>query len=157
MEKKTVFYQEGNTVRTREVLVPTREEEVLSLPEREERQATRPVRQTAPRFNWARAGLVVLLTSLTVLFGFLGFTFLSLNASITASRSNIYRLENRLAELKAENLLAEDRLDAQVDLADVYRIATEQLGMIYPDENEQITYSEQLREYVRQYEDIPRN
>ena len=100
---------------------------------------------------------IVLLTSLTILFGYLGFTFLSLNASLNASRSNIYRLETRLAQLKADNLVAANKLEAQVDLAEVYQIATTELGMVHSDENEQLVYSAELREYVRQYEDIPRN
>ena len=64
-------------------------------------------------------------------------------------------MENQLAQLRAENQMTENRMEAQVNLAEVYEIATEQLGMVYPDSNAQVNYSEQLREYVRQYEDIP--
>ncbi len=156
MEKKAVFYQEGNTVRKEIVTVPSREEEILALPAREEQQQPRRERKPAPQLNKARLAGVLLLTFVTVLFAYLGVTFLSLNASLTASRSNIYRLETRLAQLKADNLIAANKLEAQVDLAEVYQIATTELGMVHSDENEQLVYVAGLREYVRQYEDIPR-
>lgn len=156
MEKKTVYYQEGNTVRKEIITVLSKEEEILALPETEEEQQPRRERQTTPHLNKARLAGVILLTSMTVLFAFLGFTFLSLNASLTASRSNIYRLETKLAQLKADNLIAANKLEAQVDLAEVYQIATTELGMVHADENEQLVYEAGLREYVRQYEDIPR-
>ena len=159
MEKKTVYYQEGNTVRKEEILVPSREEEILyNVPETEPEERTRvrrapePVRHVSP----VRVGLAVALMTLTVLFGLLGFTFLSLNASVTASRSHIAELERTLSDLKAENAMAVNRLEAQVDLGEVYRIATDELGMVHPDGSEQIVYETQLREYVRQNEDIPR-
>lgn len=152
MEKRTQIYQEGNTLRTRIITVPTRDEEILALPPRKPQPRPQPQR----RINWAGLGVFSLLTLLTVFFAVLCFSFLSLNASLSNSRSNIYQLENRLAELRAENQMMENRLEAQVDLREVYEIATEQLGMVYPDVDAQIGYSEQLREYIRQYEDIPR-
>ena len=155
MEKRTVYYQDGNTVRKEIRTVPSREEEILYIPETEPEARPQPRRQAKAAPSPAKIGMVVLMTSLTLLFGFLGFTFLSLNSSITTSRSNIYRLEKTLAQLKADNTLTENRLSAQVDLAEVYRVATEELGMVYPDANEQLTYEGELREYVRQYEDIP--
>lgn len=152
MEKRTQIYQEGNTLKTRIITVPTRDEEILALPPRKPQARPRPER----RINWAGLGIFSLMTLLTVFFAVLCFSFLSLNASLANSRSNIFQLENRLAELRTENQLMENRLEAQVDLKEVYEIATEQLGMVYPNADGQIGYSEQLREYIRQYEDIPR-
>ena len=152
MEKRTVIYQEGNTLRTQIVSVPTKDEEILTLPKAEPK--SQPQEQPR-RLNWARLAMFTFMMALTLAFAFMCFSFLSLNASVTASRSNIYRLENQLAQLRAENQMTENRMEAQVNLAEVYEIATEQLGMVYPDSNAQVNYSEQLREYVRQYEDIP--
>lgn len=150
MEKRTVIYQDGNTLRTQIVSVPTKDEEILSLPKSEKKPQQQP-----RRLNWTRLGLFMVMSALTLAFAVMCFSFLNLNASVNASRSNIYRLETRLAQLKAENQMTENRMSAQTDLSEVYEIATEQLGMVYPDANAQVNYSEQLREYVRQYEDIP--
>ena len=152
MEKRTQIYQDGNTLRTRIVSVPTKDEEILFIPKPEKK--AQPERQPR-RLNWARLGLFMVLSTLTLAFAVMCFSFLQLNASVNASRSNIYRLEKQLAQLKADNQLTENRMNAQIDLAEVYEIATEQLCMVYPDANAQVNYSEQMREYVRQYEDIP--
>ncbi len=151
MEKRTQIYQEGNTLRTRVVTVPTREEEILVLPKQRKQPKAQPVRH----MDWVGLGIFSLMTVLTISFALLCFSFLRLNAAVTNSRSNIYKLENRLAELRTENQLMENRLEAQVDLKEVFEIATEQLGMVYPDADSQISYSETVREYIRQYEDIP--
>lgn len=150
MEKRTVIYQDGNTLRTRIVSVPTKDEEILSVPKSEPKAEPR-----TRQLNLARLAFFALMMSLTVAFAVMCFSFLQLNASVTASRSNIYRLENRLAQLRAENQMIENRMEAQIDLEEVYEIATEQLGMVYPNANAQVSYTEQVREYVRQYEDIP--
>ena len=143
MEKRTQIYQDGNTLRTRIVSVPTKDEEILFIPKSEKKPEKQPY-----RLNWARLGLFLVLSTLTLAFAVMCFSFLELNASVNASRSNIYRLEKQLAQLKADNQLTENRMNAQIDLAEVYEIATEQLCMVYPDANAQVNYSEQVREYV---------
>ena len=150
MEKRTQIYQDGNTLRTRIVSVPTRDEEILFIP-----KAERKVQEQPRRLNWTRLGLFMVMSALTLAFAVMCFSFLKLNASVNASRGNIYRLEQQLAQLKAENQMTQNRMNAQIDLAEVYEIATEQLCMVYPDANAQVNYTEQLREYVRQYEDLP--
>ena len=64
-------------------------------------------------------------------------------------------MEEQLGDVRAENDVRENRRGAQMDLEEVYRIAVEEMGMVYPDNNEVVEYTEQMREYVRQYEDIP--
>ena len=159
MEKRTQtfeeYYQEGNTVRTRVVERPLPEEELLRLPpEREDAsRAARPRR--VPRFDPAKVGAFVLLTALSVLLAFGGALYLRLNASVMSSRSHIAELEQKLADLRMSNELQTDKMNAEIDLAEIYQIATVQLGMVHGDGSETIAYDEQLREYVRQYEDIP--
>ena len=146
-EQKTYYYTEGNTVRRAVMPEPSQEEELLLLP-RERGKVRRRIRPIALVYTMLLAGLVVL-------FGVLCVTFLNANASINASKTRIYRLENRLEQLRSDNDTLQNRLDAQTDLSEVRQIATEQLGMVYPDGNEQILFYSQAREYVRQYEDIP--
>ena len=49
----------------------------------------------------------------------------------------------------------ETRINTSLDLDYVYRVATEELGMVYPNKNQVILYNKTESEYVRQYEDIP--
>ena len=96
-----------------------------------------------------------MLLAVTLLFGYLCFSYLKVQASINASMNRIANLEEQITKVRSENAVRENRLSAQMDLEEVYRIAVDQLGMTYPQDNEVVTYSEQMREYVRQYEDIP--
>lgn len=41
------------------------------------------------------------------------------------------------------------------DLDYVYRVAVEELGMVYPNNNQIITFEKVEESYVRQYADIP--
>ena len=69
--------------------------------------------------------------------------------------NRIASLEQQLVKARAENAVMENRLSAQMDLEEVFRIAVEEMGMVYPDENEVVEYTEQMREYVRQHENVP--
>ncbi len=147
MEIRYRYYTEGNTVRR---------EAVTAVPGIIEQPEVRPQSEERPAHK-LNLSFTVLLTAAAVLFAWACFTYLSVQADIRSSLSHIYAMENQLAEAKAANDVAENRMDAQVNLEEIYRIATEELGMVYPDGNEKILYRPQIREYVRQYEDIPNN
>ena len=157
MAKQYEYYQEGNTVRTRVVEMPNPEEELLKLPPEEKRVSRAARKKAATLIDPAKIGVFMLLTALTVLLAVGGLLYLKLNASITESRRNIYKLEKELSEKRMANELAASRMDAELDLAQIYQIATVQLGMVHADGSETIRYEEQVREYVRQYENIPGN
>ena len=149
------YYQEGNTVRTRMVERPIPDDDLLRLPPEQEKPSRAARRQAVPRFAPVKIGAFVLLTALSVLLAFGGVLYLRLNASLLSSRAHITQMEQELADLKMSNELQTDKMNAEIDLAEIYRIATVQLGMVHGDGSETISYDEQLREYVRQYEDIP--
>lgn len=145
MAESKKYIVEGNTVR-----VQIRPE---YSPEQETRVHVRP--ETVPARVRVNVPYVLMLLAVTLLFGYLCFSYLKVQASINASMNRIANLEEQITKVRSENAVRENRLSAQMDLEEVYRIAVDQLGMTYPQDNEVVTYSEQMREYVRQYEDIP--
>jgi len=147
MAKSRRYYIDGNTVRVRETLPARREEEeILRVSVQPEQRPVR-VRINVP--------YVLTLLVVTLLFGYLCFSYLKVNASINASMNRIANMEQQLVKARAENAVMENRLSAQMDLEEVFRIAVEEMGMVYPDENEVVEYTEQMREYVRQHENVP--
>ena len=76
---------------------------------------------------------------------------------MTTSIHNIITIEKELEFLKSENDALETRINTSLDLDYVYRVATEELGMVYPNKNQVILYNKTESEYVRQYEDIPKH
>jgi cell division protein FtsB len=64
-------------------------------------------------------------------------------------------MERMLDDLREENDALETRINTSVDLDYIYKVATEELGMVYADESQVRLYNKTESEYVRQYEDIP--
>lgn len=84
------------------------------------------------------------------------FNYICLQTSINSRITEIEQLEQQLDALKSENDALQGSIDTSVDLNEVYRIATEELGMVYAGKDQLITYDKTESEYVRQYEDIPK-
>ena len=54
-----------------------------------------------------------------------------------------------------ENVVSEETLSLIHILDNIYKIATEELGMVYANKDQVRMYNKTESEYVRQYEDIP--
>lgn len=72
------------------------------------------------------------------------------------NQSTIEQLEKKYSELKTDNDDYSNQL-AIIDYNSIYKIATEELGMIYPSEKNIITYSSGESSYVIQFSKIPKN
>lgn len=148
------YYVYGNTVRK---LEPQRVEEIRT-PERT-REEKKEVSQRALR-NQERAlsmdgFLVMMLAVATIALLYICISYLSIQSSITTHLYNIEAQEATLAELKEGNKTLRAKIDNHVDLEYIYKVATEELGMVYPAEDQVIVYDRVESEYVRQYENIP--
>ncbi len=84
------------------------------------------------------------------------FSYIRLQTEINTRISSIESMKQQLDTLKSENAALQNSIDTSLDLDRIYRVATQELGMVYADENQTITYDKTESEYVRQYEDIPR-
>lgn len=83
--------------------------------------------------------------------------YLHIQSSITSRIHNIENLEKEVELLKSENDALETRINTYVDLDYVYKVATEELGMVYANKDQVLLYDKTESEYVRQYEDIPKH
>ncbi len=85
------------------------------------------------------------------------FSYIQLQTEINTHISSIEKKSTALEKLKSENDALQSSIDTSIDLDEVYRVATQELGMVYADQDQIITYSKTESGYVRQYEDIPKN
>lgn len=141
-------YVEGNTVRK-------------AMPREKYRQAKRiEVEYTARRNREKELHMnlpyVLVLSAAAICMLVICIQYIGIQSSISARINNIEKLEGQLAELKEENDTLETRINTYVDLDYVYQVATEELGMVYANKDQVLLYDETEREYVRQYEDIPK-
>ena len=82
--------------------------------------------------------------------------YLKVQSSVTSKMKTIESMESQVEKLKNENDALEAQINTYVNLDNVYRVATEELGMVYARKDQVITYDKTESEYVRQYEDIPK-
>lgn len=81
--------------------------------------------------------------------------YLKLQAGVSEMEKSIVSREHTLVTMSNENDAAYEQINITYDLDYVYKVAVEELGMVYPNKNTVITYQAGTDDYVRQYEDIP--
>lgn len=81
--------------------------------------------------------------------------YLNVQTGILENKQKITKLEKQLVKLQNENTAAMTELNTSLDLKNIYEIATSELGMVYPKENQVIPYKSNKSDYVKQYADIP--
>lgn len=144
---------------------PTKDGSVQDRPQkasREERQAQQRrlhaqqrrlrAQQRALRMDLP---LVVMLTVAAIAMMVICLNYLQVQISIAERGAAIQAKEQDLENLRSENDSLENRINTSIDLEEVYRIATEELGMVYANKDQVILYDRTESEYVRQNEDIP--
>lgn len=100
---------------------------------------------------------VLMLTAAVVCTLFLCVKYLHLQSSITTNIHQIEIEEAKLEKLRTENNALEMSINTSVDLDHVYKVATEELGMVYAQKGQILHYDKTESEYVRQNEDIPKH
>lgn len=148
---RTNEYIEGNTVRKLSA-VPDREP--YRRPDREikrrKRTKSSPVQQT----GWDAFSLLFMAAGLCVALC-VCVSYLRVQHDVVTMNKEIASIESQLIELKNKNDAAYSKVNASVDLAYIYEVATKELGMVHPVENQVFSYKNLKNDYVRQYGDIP--
>ena len=140
---QTEEYVEGNTVRKVE-RVPRYEEQERGHHQRNQEKALQ-----------MNLFSVLLLTVAVICTLYICVSYLKLQSSVTARLNHIESLEESIEKLKGDNDALLTRINTSVDLDYVYKVATEELGMVYANKDQVRLYNKTESEYVRQYEDIP--
>ena len=163
--EKTVNYIDGNTVRKLQPNPGRRSEEThRQLQEkqrldREQRERKRALRAAA-RKNQERAlqmnpGYVLFLAeAMTVMVAVSGL-YLKLQSELTTRIKHVASLKSEVLELKGKNDAEQKRIDTSINLDEIRRKATEELGMVYPSKNQIMFFDVDSNDYMNQYQDIP--
>lgn len=151
------YYIEGNNVRQLSA-VPAYQ------PERREQPDVRIPKQPVRRKTKRVASVMEQSIDLPMLF-LLGIglaavlyvcvTYLQIQADNTRMSKQIISLQLEVEELKESNKDAKADIDAQIDLAKVYKQATKELGMVHASQDQIITFTSVKSDSVKQYDDIP--
>lgn len=96
-------------------------------------------------------GMAVVTTLLVCVF------YLSLQSQLTQQSKSITKLKQQLNTVTDANLATQERINSAIDLEKVYKIATEEMGMVYASEDQIVYYVSNDNDYVKQYKDIPQS
>jgi len=82
-------------------------------------------------------------------------SYLNVQSEVTNSSKKIASIESEIISIKNSNQIAREKASSTIDLAEVYKIATKELGMVHPSQNQIIEYDKVKSDYLKQYSEIP--
>lgn len=143
-------FVEGNTVRKLSV-APDIRREGYEQPSPRRQEQRHPKTLSSMNFTSLLVLTVAIITTLYV-----SVEYLKMQSSVHTMEKKIIKLEKTLTAMKNENDAKYTQIDEAYDLAYVYNVAVEELGMVYPNKNDVVTYKSSADDYVIQFEDIPK-
>lgn len=148
-------YIEGSAARKRDVSYQYPLPD-YDAPEREKRQAPKPQVRSNPRVltGISKKSLFVLTIAIAATL-YCCIEFIMLQNEVSKMESDIVTMEKTLNTMRNENNAGYEQINMVYNLDYVYDIAVNELGMVYPNNNEVITFDKTTESYVRQYADIP--
>lgn len=148
---KREYIIDGTAARQLQVVpdYETREEESLRP-----RVAEQPRRAPKLSHGIDFISMTLLLAAMAITL-YLCYNYLQVQGNIVQLERDVTLLGQELETVLAENAALEDGLNGQVDWENVYLTAVGELGMVYPNNNEVITYESTEKGHVIQYKDIP--
>lgn len=155
LPKKQSFdkvYVQGNTVRQIQLERP---EYLDRAPERQRRPQSYTIKRNQEKALQMDLPYLIALVIAACLALKICANYIQIQSEMTARMDTIQQLELELEALKSENDALETRINTYVDLDHVYKVATEDLGMVYAGKEQVLLYNKTESEYVKQYEDIP--
>lgn len=142
---------DGNTVR-RLNTVPERTE--WDSPEQSPKR--RPQRQPASMVGIDGVSFLFLMCILCIVSVF-AFSYIHRQNNVRSMRKEVFALRTEVEKQQEKNSIEYDKILASVDLADIYKYATEKLHMVMAEGNKVYTYKNKKGDMVKQYSDIPQS
>lgn len=151
------YQEDGNTVRK---LQPVERPEIDRRRQQQheyERRQRKEKQQQSRRLERHRSfdGITLLFFSLALGFTvYMALGYLKAQATVRTMENELTAMKKEVIDLQDENGAIEDNLPTK-SISEIYKIATEQLGMVLAKDNQIITYESQKPDYVKQYTDVP--
>ena len=118
----------------------------------EEAPVRRPdpkVRKNRERARHMSAGYVLFLAAALCTCAWILVNYIQLQSELTAMTKTVARRESELNQLKLANDEEYNRIISSINLEEVRRIAMGELGMVYAEEGQIITYEGNRSDYMR--------
>jgi len=150
---------DGNAVRERnrklDIQREQRRKEDARRTARENRANASRIRKLEKSLGINLFSCIMLVGAAIVMFS-LCFKVIQIGNDIDDIDKAVVTTQNQISDLKVSNNSAYQEINATVDLREVYKVATKDLGMVFATDNQIITYEDNEAAYVRQYKTIPK-
>lgn len=143
-------YADGNAVRTIEMPEEVQEQEEKKSPKR--KPIPEKIVKTRKKVS---LGSVLLTLAATAMTFYLCISYIMLYSDIVVNEKDISDLQSQITKLKTENETEMEKIDASVNMQEVYVVATEKLGMVHAEADRVFTYKNKRSDRVIQYSNIP--
>ena len=142
-------YEQGNAYRR------ALEERERKLRQEEEQRKRLRARRILEREKKKSRMSVVTMTIATALILGSCALYIQQNSKLSATMKQVATLEAELINITQENDATQKRVETSVNLEDIRKQAMDELGMVYPSENQIVYYHIDNTDYMEQYKDIP--
>ena len=143
-----VPYEYGSAVRQLNIAEPQTQKEI-------NREIRRQRQKQIRRNNKINLMYTVAVASVAAVVFFICYQYLNVQAIAKTNSDVIAELKSELSTLKENNDVLESDINASIDYDAIYDTAVNELGMVYPEKKQVITYDSKESEYVKQYKDVP--
>ncbi|XCP86713.1 hypothetical protein ABXS75_07955 [Roseburia hominis] len=150
------MYIYGNTVHKAEAQPKRWEQETQPRTKRQKKVSpqVRKNRRYALRMNPAYVAFLAIAAVLALA---ACIWYLQVRAELTSRSENITSLQEELADAREENTTRYNAVMDSVNLEEVRDKAIGEMGMVYADQSQIITYQNPVNDYVKQYQNIPKS
>lgn len=149
-------YVEGSAARAYDVEPLRREQERKRREEEYQRRERERRNPYSERLNFRSTPCicVVLIMAVAAVF-YLCFSYVQTQNQLHEQRQQVVAIQSDIAQMKEDNEQEYQTVVDSVDLADVYRKATQELGMVRAKKDQVYTYQNKKSDMVKQYGEIP--
>ena len=144
-----VPYEYGSAVRQLNIAEPLKTPDESQQTQKEiNREIRRQRQKQIRRNNKINLMYTVAVASVAAVVFFICYQYLNVQAAAKTNSDMIAELKSELSTLKSD-------INASIDYDAIYDTAVNELGMVYPEKKQVITYDSKESEYVKQYKDVP--
>lgn len=124
---------------------------------RKQEPARKPYKRKKQKTPNMDFGMAIGLTAAVAFTAFLCVHYLQVQADITTMSKKVATMESTIMTMKEDNDTALENVTSSIDLNNIYKVATEELGMVHAGKDQVITYDSTKSDSVKQYGDIPKS
>ncbi|TCK97859.1 hypothetical protein EDC19_0261 [Natranaerovirga hydrolytica] len=143
LERDRHYYVEGNTARKLQVVEDVQERTNPLLEKKIQRRKNKHL-----KYKISLVAVFVMTLCACIL-------YLQTELKVSSQKTQVTNIESQYRQLRNENEILTAYLTPEWNLEEIYEIATTELGMINPNNNQVIYYDNEVGSFMNQYAQIP--